>query len=62
MYINIVQIPGVLPVELRNCTPLELRMASPAAVIMQIYCVWGTGSLTCNHVNTDVQIHNVITA
>ena len=37
------QIPRVLPPELRNCTPLEYRITSPAAVIMQIYCVRGTG-------------------
>ena len=35
----------MLPPELRNCTPLEYRITSPAAVIMQIYCVRGTGTV-----------------
>ena len=43
LYVSLAQIPGVLPPELRNCTPLEYRITSPAAVIMQIYCVRGTG-------------------
>ena len=37
------QIPGVLPPDLRNCTALEYRVTSPAAIVMQIYCVRGTG-------------------
>ncbi len=37
------QIPGVLPLELRNFTALEYRITSPAALLIQIYCVRGTG-------------------
>lgn len=43
LYVSRVQIPGVLPPDLRNCTALEYRITSPAALIMQIYCVRGSG-------------------